>query len=67
MRPRPHSGPTAETKCKPALPNRGGSQEEVVWHARVPQVIHTSYHAQGQAGSQDRASPADLQSDLALT
>lgn len=67
MHPRPHCGLTAETKCKPALPNRGGSPEAAAWGTHAPQGTHTSYHGHGRAVSPDRASPADLQSDLALT
>ena len=72
--PRPHSGLMAETKCKSASLNRGGTQEEVLWHTHAPAGISQVPHpGKAREPSQDEATvpvlpadPAHNQANLAL-
>lgn len=72
--PRPHSGLMAETKCKSASLNRGGTQEEVLWHTYAPDGTSQVPHpGKVWEPSQDEgavtvllADPAHNQANLAL-
>lgn len=72
--PRPHSGLMAETKCKSASLNRGGTQQEVLWHTHAPDGTSQVPHP-GKVGEPSReeaavtvlpADPAHNQANLAL-